>query len=135
MEKSSQSILIVDDVVQNVELLLCLFQGTGFRLITAKTGEEAIDKMHYHHPDLVLLDIQMPGLNGIEVLKIAKRTDSIQEIPIFMISACCEAEYRTESFDQGAIAYFTKPINFQEIMNEISKVIRISSNYVFKPQD
>jgi CheY-like chemotaxis protein len=126
MNNDNQCILVVDDEELNIQLLSCYFKGANYELIIARTGKEALDIMQKSHPDLVLLDIQMPGLNGIEVLRVAKSIGSIKDIPIIMLTASCKTDYMTKSLELGATAFFTRPINFEILMDEISKAIGTS---------
>lgn len=128
MNRADQCILVVDDEELNIQLLTCYFKKTNYKVIIANTGNEALDKMQEIHPDLVLLDIQMPGINGIEVLRIAKSTEGIKDIPIIMLTASGTKDYMTKSFELGATAFFIRPIDFTEIINEIKKAIDFSSN-------
>ena len=128
MKRDNPCILVVDDEKQNIHLLTCYFKRTNYEVIISYTGEDALEKMQKTLPDLVLLDIQMPGIDGIEVLRQAKSNVAIKKIPIIMLTSCETTEYMAKSFEYGATAFVSKPINFRKIMQEINKAFGLRIN-------
>jgi CheY-like chemotaxis protein len=126
MKTDNPCILVVDDENLNIQILTCYFKRTKYEIIIANTGEEALEKMKKAHPDLVLLDIQMPGIDGIEVLRTAKSIDAIKDMPIIMLTAFNTSEYKTKSLELGATAFLTKSVNFQELLTEINKAFDLT---------
>ena len=123
-----QRILIVDDD-PNVALLmrLTLSRDGGFDLQTASNGEEAIEKVHVYHPDLMLLDLMMPGIDGMEVCRRIKADDKVSGISIIMVTARREPGDIIKGMDLGADDYITKPFNPEELLARVRVHLRIRS--------
>ncbi len=106
-------ILIVDDVEANRELLVRRLKRCGYPVATASSGQEALAYLSNHAVSVVLLDVQMPGMSGIEVLQAIRRRWSDAEMPVLMVSAKGLSEDIVTALDLGASDYITKPIDFQ----------------------
>jgi sigma-B regulation protein RsbU (phosphoserine phosphatase) len=119
MTAEASSILIVDDEVLNSEGLARRLQGRGFATTAAKSGREAIELLGHTRFDLVLLDIMMPGMTGLEVLKFLRRVDSLIDLPIIMVTARGESEDIVEALELGANDYLTKPLDFPVVLARI----------------
>src|SRR5262249_29069060 len=119
MNAEPSSILIVDDEELNSEALARRLQGHGYAVTVAKSGPEAIDLLGERRVDLVLLDIMMPGMSGLEVLKVLRRVDSLIDLPILMVTAKGESEDMVEALERGANDYVTKPIDFPVVLARI----------------
>jgi sigma-B regulation protein RsbU (phosphoserine phosphatase) len=119
MHVEPSSILIVDDEELNSEGLARRLQGRGFAVAVAKSGREAIDLLGGRRFDLVLLDIMMPGMTGLEVLKFLRRVDSLLDLPIIMVTAKGESEDMVEALELGANDYVTKPLDFPVVLARI----------------
>src|SRR5215831_4326746 len=119
MNAESSSILIVDDEELNSEGLARRLQGRGFATTVAKSGREAIELLGGRRFDLVLLDIMMPGMTGLEVLKFLRRVDSLIDLPIIMVTARGESEDMVEALELGANDYVTKPLDFPVVLARI----------------
>src|SRR5437868_3817990 len=119
MNVESDSVLIVDDEELNREGLARHLQRHGFAITLARNGREAIDLLGGQRFDLVLLDIMMPGMNGLEVLKFLRRVDSLLDLPIIMVSAKGESEDMVEALELGANDYVTKPLDFPVVLARI----------------
>ncbi len=109
-------ILIVDDVVPNIQTLGTTLRNEGYRIIVAQSGDRALDTVHKTRPDLILLDVMMPGLNGFETCKRLKADPNTKEIPIIFLTAKTESDDVVKGFDLGAIDYIAKPFNAQELL-------------------
>jgi sigma-B regulation protein RsbU (phosphoserine phosphatase) len=105
------TILVVDDEELNREGLARRLQRHDYEVAVAKTGREAIELLGDRRFDLVLLDIMMPGMNGLEVLKFLRRVDSLLDLPIIMVTAKGESEDMVEALELGANDYVTKPLD------------------------
>jgi len=103
-------ILVVDDEPQDVELLREFLTGKGYEVLTASDGEEALRKVKEERPHLVLLDVRMPGMSGLEVLQRVRQID--QEVGIIMVTAVNEEETGRQALQVGAFDYITKPLDF-----------------------
>lgn len=103
-------ILIVDDEEDNVELLAIILSWEGFVIAKASNGEDALARVAETRPDLILLDVMMPGLTGYEVLAILKGDVATKHIPVMMVSAMLDAKARTRAFSDGAADCLLKPL-------------------------
>src|SRR5262249_52003651 len=119
MNAESSSILIVDDEELNSEGLARRLRGRGFAVTVAKSGREAIELLGGHCFGLVLLDIMMPGMTGLEVLKLLRRVDSLIDLPIIMVTAKGDSEDMVEALELGANDYVTKPLDFPVVLARI----------------
>ena len=105
-------ILVVDDVADNRAILLRRFQRHGFEVTEADTGLKALELIDSHEFDLVLLDVMMPGIDGVETLRRIRRLKSASILPVIMVTAKTESENIVESLGLGANDYVTKPVDF-----------------------
>lgn len=116
-----QTLLIVDDDAQVRELLNFYFLKAGFTVVEAADGGEAIQKIAQAKPSLVILDVMMPVLDGIEVCRQIRR---FSQVPIIMLTACGEDEDRIMGLELGADDYVTKPFNPRELVARVNAVLR-----------
>ena len=114
-----QLILIVDDEPINILLLTEYLRGSGYEIIAAENGFRALDYLEQFVPKLVLLDVAMPGLNGIEVLENIMSNEKTKEVPVIMISANVEPDTVETALTLGAKYYANKPIIKQDLLNLI----------------
>jgi len=112
-EKEKKAILIVDDVAANLELISINLTQEGYRIITAESGFAALDAINFEKPGLVLLDIMMPEMDGIETLKRIKAIDP--DIPVAMVTSVWDEKEANRAMDAGAFEYITKPIDFDHL--------------------
>src|SRR6188472_2902941 len=119
MSAPHPSLLIVDDEELNREGLARRLQRHDYAVAVAKNGREAIEVLGGRSFDLVLLDIMMPGMNGLEVLKFLRRVDSLIDLPIIMVTAKGESEDIVEALELGANDYVTKPMDFPVVLARI----------------
>src|SRR5207248_4083015 len=113
------TILIVDDEELNRDGLARRLQRHGYETAVAKSGREAIELLGGRQFDLVLLDIMMPGMNGLEVLKFLRRVDSLIDLPIIMVTARGESADVVEALELGANDYLTKPLDFPVVLARV----------------
>jgi two-component system cell cycle response regulator len=118
-------ILVVDDHEDNVELLRARLEARGYEVDSAMDGQEALDRVRATLPDLILLDVMMPRIDGIEVTRQIKGDSSLPFIPIIMQTALETTEDKVEGLDAGADDYITKPINFAELEARVKSLLRI----------
>jgi two-component system cell cycle response regulator len=118
-------ILVVDDVVANIKLLEAKLASEYYDVITAKDGFEALQKTKEHKPDLVLLDVMMPGMDGFEACKKIKEDSEISHIPVVMVTALSEKSDRLKGLESGADDFLTKPINDMALFARVKSLIRI----------
>ena len=120
-------ILIVDDHEDNVELLRARLDARGYATLSASDGQEALECVRRTPPDLILLDIMMPKVDGIEVARRVKGDPTLPFIPIIMQTALDSTEQKVEGLDAGADDYITKPINFAELEARVRSLLRIKA--------
>ncbi len=112
-------ILIVDDTKQNLQLLTKILSDYGYHTRQAINGKIALKAAEKTKPDLVLLDINMPEMDGYEVLRIMKEHDTLKDVPVIFLTAMTEIEYKTKGFDLGAVDYITKPFDVKEVVARV----------------
>jgi two-component system cell cycle response regulator len=125
--KRGARILIVDDHQDNVELLQARLEARGYDIVSATDGQQALDLIARQPPDLVLLDVMMPVVDGIEVARRVKSDPRLPFIPIIMQTALDATESKVEGLDAGADDYITKPINFAELEARVNSLLRIKA--------
>ncbi len=125
----SSHILVVDDVPKNVKLLADVLAVKGYRTSTAASGEEALERIKADPPDLVLLDVMMPGMSGYDVCR-AVRADPLHALlPIVLVTALDPAKERVNGLEAGADDFLSKPINQAELMARVRSLLRIKLLY------
>ena len=117
-------ILVVDDLAQNVRLLEAVLSPKGFRVTTASSGQEALDVLSTEHPDLVLLDILMPGMDGYEVCRRVRQDPGTAFLPVIMITASGEEE-KIRSLEAGADDFVNKPFDQAELLARVRSLVRV----------
>ncbi len=120
-------ILIVDDNQTNLDVLFELLKNYGFKVLVAQDGESAIEQIEYIHPDLILLDIMMPGIDGFETCRRLKADHATQDIPIIFMSALSDTLDKVKGFQTGAVDYITKPFQHEEVLSRIDTHLTIRS--------
>ncbi len=118
-------ILIVDDEPLNVKLLKAKLTSESFSTIEAFNGQECLEKVRTEHPDLILLDIMMPGLNGFEVTRILKADKKTKNIPVIYITALDSSDDKAKALEAGADEFLNKPINTNELLTRIRSILRL----------
>jgi diguanylate cyclase (GGDEF)-like protein len=121
------NILIVDDHEDNVELLRARLEARGYQTIAAEDGEQALRLVEERHPDLILLDVMMPKVDGIEVARRIRANKELPFIPIIMQTALDSTEQTVEGLDAGADDYITKPINFAVLEARVRTQLRVKT--------
>jgi diguanylate cyclase (GGDEF)-like protein len=117
--QNSAIILIVDDNTTNLSVLSLALKQAGYQIRVALDGESAIAQVKEEHPDLILLDIQMPGIDGFETCKQLKANQSSEEIPVIFITASADIENKVQGLSLGAVDYITKPFQQEEVLARV----------------
>jgi signal transduction histidine kinase len=120
------NILIVDDMLDNLQLLSALLTAQGYRVRAVQSGDRAVVDARARPPDLILLDIMMPGMNGYEVCRLIKADDRLRQIPIIFLSARTDAADKVEAFVCGGVDYITKPFDVSEVIVRVECQLRMS---------
>ena len=116
-------VLVVDDLPTNVKLITAILKR-DYEIISAYSGEEALEKVDSENPDIVLLDIMMPGIDGYEVCKRIKQGDSTRFTPVVMITALSDVEDRIKAIEVDSDDFLTKPINTQELITRTRSLLK-----------
>jgi len=119
-----QRILVVDDEPDVLELVEYNLSGAGFSVITASDGAEALAKIRTHQPDLVILDVMMPEMDGTELCKLLRRDPATADIPIILLTARAGEIDRVLGFELGADDYVTKPFSPRELVLRVKSLLR-----------
>lgn len=125
INRSDYKILIVDDVVSNVLLLKILLTNEKFQICTASNGRECIEKTKSEHPDLILLDVMMPDLNGFDTAVILKNDPETANVPIIFLTALNTPSDLVQGFKVGASDFLTKPFNKEELIVRVMQQISL----------
>lgn len=119
------TLLIVEDNLKNLKVLLGLLKDRGFNLVIAKSGEEALERAGQLLPDVILLDIRMPGMDGFETCRRLKASEMTCEIPIIFMTALTDVESKLKGFEVGGVDYVTKPVEYQEVIARLNAHLTI----------
>jgi two-component system sensor histidine kinase/response regulator len=112
-------ILVVDDVSKNLQVVGTLLRREGYRFAPATSGPQALERVHAERPDLILLDLMMPDVDGLEVCRRLKADPHTQRVPIIFLTASNEMEHLVKGFEAGAVDYITKPFNPPELLARV----------------
>ncbi|MFA6451291.1 MAG: response regulator [bacterium] len=123
-EVDNKLILVVEDDRDMNELMCALMSGAGFQTISAGDGKEGLDLAFEHHPDLILMDIMLPEMDGIKTCEKLRKETVTAGIPVIMVSAKRDVHTKLASFVAGAKRYITKPFGVEELIDEVRKTFR-----------
>lgn len=119
-----EKVLIVDEEIDALTALKVALEADGYNVMEALDGYEGITKARSENPDVILLDIMMPGMDGFEVCRLLKADPACEHIPIIMLTAKGEVDDKIEGLELGADDYVTKPFNLKELKARIKIVLR-----------
>ncbi|MCR4430072.1 MAG: response regulator transcription factor [Tepidanaerobacteraceae bacterium] len=125
---AKEKILVVDDEPHIVELVRFNLEAGGFKVFEAVDGQKAIELAQSEKPDLILLDLMLPGIDGLEVCRILRQQKPTQDIPIIMLTAKSEEIDKVLGLEMGADDYITKPFSPRELTARVKAVLRRSSS-------
>ena len=117
-------ILAVDDTPENLEILRMRLEANGYAVETAADGEEGLAKARALQPDLILLDIMMPKLDGIGVVRMLKADDTLRSIPVILVTAKADTRDVVEGLDAGGDDYLTKPFEHRALLARVRSMLR-----------
>lgn len=120
-------ILIVDDLPANLSVLQGVLGGAGFRVLTATSGERALSRLAHIRPDLILLDVNMPGLDGYATCRQLKADARWREVPVLFLTALDDPADKLRGFEAGGVDYITKPIHAEEVLARVRAHLQIRS--------
>ncbi len=119
------TILVVDDTPTNLDVLFDFLSNAGFKVLFAEEGESAIAKANYAKPDLILLDILMPGIDGFETCRRLKQNEATAAIPVIFLSALTDTSDKVQGFALGAVDFITKPLQYEEVLARVKTHLRL----------
>lgn len=122
---NEQTILIIDDNPTNLGVIADYLEECNFEVITARHGEEGLQKAEYVQPDLILLDVMMPGIDGFETCRRLKAEAATTDIPVIFMTALASEEDKVRGFEAGAVDYVIKPVQQREVLARINTHLRI----------
>ena len=125
INRSDYKILIVDDVISNVLLLKILLTNEKFQVCTANNGTSCIEMARKEHPDLILLDVMMPDINGFDTAVVLKKDETTRDIPIIFLTALNTPQDLVHGFQVGASDFLTKPFNKEELVMRVNQQISL----------
>jgi response regulator RpfG family c-di-GMP phosphodiesterase len=120
-------ILTVDDEEMNLELLEILMIPLGYQVEKAKNGKEALEKIAERSPDIILLDVMMPGMDGFEVCRILKEDEKTRDIPVVMVTALNQIENKVTGIETGADDYLIKPFHRNELIARVKSLLKVKT--------
>ncbi len=126
IQDTRPKILLVDDTPENLALLMETLEPAGYQIFVATSGEKALEIAPKIEPDLILLDIMMPGLDGYETCERLKKDPSLKDIPIIFLSALNSPEDKIKAFEMGGVDYISKPFNHLEVLARVKTHLHIS---------
>jgi len=121
----NKTVLIVDDEQDIVETLRFMLETEGINCLTAHDGEEALNKAKNEKPDLIILDVMLPKINGYKVSRLLKFDRKYKDIPILMVTARSQDEDKIIGQDTGADEYITKPFDLDNVINMVKKYLNM----------
>ena len=126
-ESSAKTILIVDDVPANLEVVSRQLENHGYRAVVAQGGEEGVERARLVLPNLILLDVLMPGVDGFETCRRLKASAQTRDIPVIFMSALTDTADKLTGFEVGAVDYVTKPLNGAEVLARINTHLTLNT--------
>jgi two-component system, OmpR family, alkaline phosphatase synthesis response regulator PhoP len=117
------TILAVDDEVALVELIRFHLKKAGYHVLTATSGREALESIHRNKPDLLLLDLMLPDLDGFSICEILRRNPATAALPIVIVSAWASSDSRNLGLELGALDYLTKPFSPKQLLDRIKGLL------------
>jgi DNA-binding response OmpR family regulator len=109
-------ILVVDDDLTNLRVIFDHLTDSGFKILVAQDGESALERARYARPDLILLDVMMPKVDGFETCRRLKADEALQDIPVIFMTALTESHDKVKGFRLGVVDYITKPLQYEEVV-------------------
>lgn len=122
----NRQVLIVDDNPTNLDVLFDYLDAQEFEVLVAESGDDALEQLNQIKPDIILLDVMMPGLDGFETCRRLKSSTRLSNIPVIFMTALNNEKDRVKGFEVGAIDYVTKPLFYQEVMARINTHLTVS---------
>lgn len=116
-------ILYIEDHPAQSDIMKQMLEFSGYNVVLAMNGEEGIEKARETQPDIILMDLRMPGMGGIEAIKQLKQDPSIAEIPVVVLSAWTSQRNREDAKEAGAAKFLAKPVDTRRLVEEINELL------------
>jgi len=124
-EETTKKILVVDDEPDVASLLTLMLKSQGYDVITARDGQEALEKARNQNPDLILLDVMLPKMDGYKVARMLKFDENFSHIPIILLTAKIQEKDRQTGMEMGANDYVTKPFDTALLLSKIKAILQL----------
>lgn len=124
-QAETAKILVVDDIPVNIQLLQAFLSTQNYQTFVARNGEEALKQVEAVEPDLILLDVMMPKMNGYETCRLLKASDKVRFTPVIMVTALNEIESKIKGIEAGADDFISKPFNKLELLARVKSLLRV----------
>lgn len=118
-----KSILVVDDSGTVRKFVSVALEMQGFTVITACDGMDALEKLPEQHVDLVITDLNMPNMDGLELIRTLRQTDEYRELPVIVLSSLSDPVSKQSGYEAGAFSYLVKPFSLEKVQYEVSKYL------------
>jgi len=118
-DSNPPSVLIIDDQPENLAVISEYLSDSGLTILISQTGESGVERAAYSKPDLILLDILMPGIDGFETCRRLKSNDFTKEIPVIFMTALTDLVDKVKGFEVGGVDYVIKPVQQEELLNRV----------------
>jgi formate hydrogenlyase transcriptional activator len=125
--EAMNTVLIVDDTPNNISILFDVLSKSGYKVLVASDGKSALEQAAYALPDLILLDVMMPGMSGFETCRLLKAKKETQGIPVIFMTALTETINKVNGFNMGAVDYITKPFEIHEVLSRIGTHLALAT--------
>ena len=129
----AQTILIIDDDIDTLKLVGIMLERKGFRILASTTGEKGLELANKEYPDLVLLDVMIPDINGYEIARSIRTNPATENTPIIMFTARSQVDDKVEGLEAGADAYITKPARPRELFAQVNSVLKRAPQHSSAP--
>lgn len=127
-EVAGELVLLVEDNDRNARLVGEILRANGFQVAVARTGMQALETAAAAQPRLILMDLQLPDIDGLSVTRRLKESDKTATIPVIAVTAHAMPEHREQMLAAGCCAYIPKPISYRPFLNEIQRVLATAAN-------
>lgn len=119
----SKNIMVVDDSFTTRKMLSFLLKGEGFNVVSAENGIDALEKLPFSNIDIIITDLNMPKMDGLELINSLKKNPDYKEIPVIMLTTECEESDKQKGFEAGASSYLIKPVPQDILIKEVKKFL------------
>jgi two-component system cell cycle response regulator DivK len=124
--QSDSLVLVVDDSIDNLTAISLHLQQSGFQVVTATNGEEAVRVAALTKPDIIIMDLAMPGVDGLESTRLIRQNETLHDIPVIALTAFSTEGFRRAAHDTGFDGYLTKPVDFTRLQDLIGRLIGLA---------